>query len=77
MKNGTVLKYQEPPEAKKTKGWIVYIYKDEKQIDTLRLDSQSSFLVGRDELVHPRNFESDNRWWIFLSCILHVQSNMP
>jgi smad nuclear-interacting protein 1 len=55
MKNGTVLKYQEPPEAKKTKGWITYIYKDEKQIDILRLDSQSSFLVGRDELVHPCN----------------------
>jgi smad nuclear-interacting protein 1 len=77
LKNGIVLKYQEPPEAKKTKGWIVYIYKDEKQIDTLRLDSQSSFLVGRDELVHPCNFESDNRWLIFLSCTLHVQSNMP
>lgn len=77
MKNGTVLKYQEPPEARKAKGWIIYIYKDGKEVDVLRLDSQSSFLVGRDELVFPFNGEADIRLRTFLSHILHVQSSTP
>ena len=50
-KNGTVLKYNEPPEGKKTKGWRIYIFKDGKEIDVLNLDGQSSFLVGRDRAV--------------------------
>jgi smad nuclear-interacting protein 1 len=51
LKNGTVLKYNEPPEAKKTKGWRIYIFKDGKEIDVLELDGRSSFLVGRDRTV--------------------------
>jgi smad nuclear-interacting protein 1 len=53
-KNGTVLKYNEPPEGKRTKGWRVYIFKDGKEIDVLNLDGQSSFLVGRDRMVVPK-----------------------
>jgi smad nuclear-interacting protein 1 len=52
MKNGTVLKYNEPPEAKKTKGWRIYVFKDGKEIDVLELDGASSFLVGRDRMVN-------------------------
>jgi len=51
MKNGTVLKYNEPPEAKKTKGWRIYVFKDGKEVDVLELGGQSSFLVGRDHMV--------------------------
>jgi smad nuclear-interacting protein 1 len=47
------LKYNEPPEAKRTKGWRIYIFKDGKEIDVLNLDGQSSFLIGRDHGVHP------------------------
>jgi len=50
-KNGTVLKYNEPPEGKRTKGWRIYIFKDGKEVDVLNLDGQSSFLVGRDRSV--------------------------
>jgi smad nuclear-interacting protein 1 len=53
MKNGTVLKYNEPPEAKKTKGWRIYIFKDGKEVDVLELGGQSSFLVGRERMVTP------------------------
>lgn len=51
MKNGTVLKYHEPPEAKKCPGWRIYTFKDGKEIDVLELNGQSSFLVGRDKSV--------------------------
>jgi smad nuclear-interacting protein 1 len=51
MKNGTVLKYHEPPEAKKCPGWRIYIFKDGKEIDVLQLNGLSSFLVGRDKSV--------------------------
>ena len=51
MKNGTVLKYHEPPEAKKGRGWRVFVYKNGNEVDNFGLDSQSSFLVGRDRNV--------------------------
>ena len=83
MKNGTVLKFNEPPEAKRTKGWRVYVYKNDKEIDVLELDGQSSFLVGRDRSVPPplflvKEFWTDNvrRLLISLLIIIHVPSNM-
>ena len=51
-KNGIVMKYNEPPEGRQTKGWRIYVYKDGKEIDVLNLDGQSSFLIGRDRVVH-------------------------
>jgi len=51
MKNGIVLKYHEPPEAKRTKGWRIYVFKDGKEIDILNLDGLSCFLIGRDRNV--------------------------
>jgi smad nuclear-interacting protein 1 len=51
MKNGTILKYNEPPEAKKSKGWRIYVFKDGKEVDVLSLDAQSSYLIGKDRMV--------------------------
>jgi len=50
-KNGVVLKYHEPPEARRQKGWRIYVFKDGKEVDVLELGGQSSYLVGRDRTV--------------------------
>ncbi|KIM50550.1 hypothetical protein SCLCIDRAFT_1225268, partial [Scleroderma citrinum Foug A] len=50
----TVLKYNEPPEARKpTLGWRLYVFKGENQIvpDPLHINSQSAYLIGRDPTV--------------------------
>ena len=50
--NGVVLKYSEPPEARKTnKKLRLYIFKGDEQIDLLHINKQSAYLVGRDRLV--------------------------
>jgi smad nuclear-interacting protein 1 len=76
-KNGTVLKYNEPSEARRTKGWRIYVFKDGKEIDVFNLDGQSSFLIGRDRTVYPCSKVCANgRSLIFLWIILQVQINM-
>jgi len=45
------MKYNEPSEARKCKGWRIYVFKDGKEINVLNLDRQSSYLVGRDRIV--------------------------
>jgi hypothetical protein len=50
-KNGVVLKYHEPPEAKRCKGWRIFVYKNGEEVDNFGLDAQSSYLVGRDRNV--------------------------
>jgi smad nuclear-interacting protein 1 len=45
------MKYHEPSEARKCKGWRMYVFKDGKEVDVLTLDRQSSYLVGRDRIV--------------------------
>jgi smad nuclear-interacting protein 1 len=50
-KHGVVMKYNEPSEARKCKGWRIYVFKDGKEVDVLNLDRQSSYLVGRDRIV--------------------------
>ncbi|PFH53894.1 hypothetical protein AMATHDRAFT_53539 [Amanita thiersii Skay4041] len=48
----TVLKYNEPPEARKpTLGWRLYVFKGDEQTDLLHVHRQSAYLVGRDRLV--------------------------
>ncbi|KAJ2491784.1 hypothetical protein IWW37_001983 [Coemansia sp. RSA 2050] len=50
--NGVVLKYAEPPEARKPKGrWRLYVFKDNKDIDMRQLDKASGYLFGRDRMV--------------------------
>ncbi|KAF8312446.1 SMAD/FHA domain-containing protein, partial [Clavulina sp. PMI_390] len=48
----TVLKYSEPPEARKpTAGWRLYVFKGTEQVDLLHLHRQSAYLAGRDRAV--------------------------
>jgi len=48
----TVLKYNEPPEARKPiQSWRLYVFKGEDETDTLHISRQSAYLVGRDRLV--------------------------
>ncbi|KAJ2360179.1 hypothetical protein H4S02_012028, partial [Coemansia sp. RSA 2611] len=50
--NGVVLKYAEPPEARKPKSrWRLYVFKDNKDIDMRQLDKASGYLFGRDRMV--------------------------
>ncbi|KAG0003094.1 hypothetical protein BGZ80_010778 [Entomortierella chlamydospora] len=50
--NGVVLKYNEPPEARKPKQkWRLYVFKGDKEIDLLHIHRQSAFLFGRDRNV--------------------------
>ncbi|KAF9534488.1 SMAD/FHA domain-containing protein [Crepidotus variabilis] len=48
----TVLKYNEPPEARKpVAGWRLYVFKGKEQLELLHIYRQSAYLVGRDRLV--------------------------
>ncbi|KAF8073590.1 SMAD/FHA domain-containing protein [Lyophyllum atratum] len=50
--NSTVLKYNEPPEARKpTVGWRLYVFKGKEQVELLHIHRQSAYLIGRDRLV--------------------------
>ncbi|KAJ3328344.1 Smad nuclear-interacting protein 1 [Gonapodya sp. JEL0774] len=49
---GVVLKYSEPPEARKpSQRWRLYVFKDGKETDILHIHRQSAYLLGRDRLV--------------------------
>ncbi|EMC99995.1 hypothetical protein BAUCODRAFT_145322 [Baudoinia panamericana UAMH 10762] len=48
----TVLKYHEPPEARKPKQqWRMYVFKKKDLLDTIHLHLRSVWLVGRDQKV--------------------------
>ncbi|KAH9891667.1 SMAD/FHA domain-containing protein [Cubamyces lactineus] len=48
----TVLKYHEPPEARKPSvGWRLYVFKGKEQVDLLHIHRQSAYLIGRDRTV--------------------------
>ncbi|KAM0789673.1 hypothetical protein ACM66B_006535 [Microbotryomycetes sp. NB124-2] len=49
---GVVLKYNEPPEARKpTKNWRLYCFKGKEQVDLFHVHRQSAYLIGRDRIV--------------------------
>ncbi|KAI8831582.1 SMAD/FHA domain-containing protein [Chytridium lagenaria] len=49
---GVLLKYSEPPEARKpTKHFRFYVFKGKEQIDMLKIHRQSAYLIGRDRIV--------------------------
>lgn len=49
---GVVLKYNEPPEARKpSKGWRLYVFKGKEQVDMIHVNRQSAYLFGRDKVV--------------------------
>ncbi|KIY72508.1 SMAD/FHA domain-containing protein, partial [Cylindrobasidium torrendii FP15055 ss-10] len=51
-KNSTVLKYNEPPEARKpVVGWRLYVFQGDEQQALLHVHNQSAYLFGRDRLV--------------------------
>jgi len=48
----TVLKYHEPPEARKpVVGWRLYVFKGKEQVDLLHIHRQSAYLIGRDRTI--------------------------
>ncbi|TRM64028.1 SMAD/FHA domain-containing protein [Schizophyllum amplum] len=50
--NSTLLKYNEPPEARKpVQGWRLYVFKGAEQVELLHVNRQSAYLIGRDRLV--------------------------
>jgi smad nuclear-interacting protein 1 len=50
--NGVVVKYSEPPEARKPKRrWRFYVFKGEEVLPVLHIHRQSAFLMGRDRKV--------------------------
>ncbi|CCM03518.1 uncharacterized protein FIBRA_05652 [Fibroporia radiculosa] len=54
----TVLKYHEPPEARKPAvGWRLYVFKGKEQVDLLHIHRQSAYLIGRDRTVADLTIE--------------------
>lgn len=50
--NGVVVKYSEPPEARKPKKkWRLYVFKGEEELPLLYIHRQSAYLCGRDRKV--------------------------
>ncbi|KAJ8610416.1 hypothetical protein MRB53_038578 [Persea americana] len=50
----TILKYHEPPEARKpppSQQWRMYVFKEKDMLDTVMLFQRSCWLVGRDQHV--------------------------
>ena len=46
--NGVVVKYSEPPEARKpTRRWRFYVFKGDETMPTLYIHRQSAYLIGR------------------------------
>lgn len=49
---GVVIKYSEPPEARKPKRrWRLYPFKGDKALQTLYIHRESAYLIGRDRKV--------------------------
>ncbi|PIK50237.1 putative smad nuclear-interacting protein 1-like [Apostichopus japonicus] len=49
---GVVIKYNEPPEARKPKRkWRFYIFKGDKEMPCLHVHRQSAYLLGRDRKI--------------------------
>ncbi|KAI0322408.1 SMAD/FHA domain-containing protein [Amylostereum chailletii] len=50
--SSTLLKYNEPPEARKPViGWRLYVFKGKEQVDLMHIARQSAYLIGRDRAV--------------------------
>ncbi|XP_055682172.1 uncharacterized protein LOC129789399 [Lutzomyia longipalpis] len=50
--NGVIIKYAEPPEARKPKRrWRLYPFKGEQALPTMYIHRQSCYLIGRDHKV--------------------------
>lgn len=50
--NGIVIKYNQPPEAKKpTKHWRLYPFKGSEALDHINIHNQSAYLFGRERRI--------------------------
>lgn len=50
--NGAVIKYAEPPEARKPKKkWRLYVFKGNEELPILYIHRQSAYLLGRDRKI--------------------------
>ena len=50
--NGVVLKWSEPPEARRpTRHWRLYVFKAKELLNTMHIHRQSAFLFGRERKV--------------------------
>lgn len=50
--NGVVVKYAEPPEARRPKRkWRLYPFKNDQALNTIYIHRQSCFLIGRDKKI--------------------------
>ena len=50
--NGVVIKYNEPPEARKPmKRWRLYCFKGDQELPFYPMHRQSAYLIGRDRKV--------------------------
>ncbi len=50
--NGVVVKYSEPPEARKPRTkWRLYVFKGNEELPILYIHRQSAYLLGRDRKV--------------------------
>lgn len=50
--NGVVIKYSEPPEARKPKKrWRLYVFKGQESLPILHMHRQSAYLMGKDRKV--------------------------
>jgi len=50
--NGVVVKYSEPPEARKPKKrWRFYVFKGQETLPVMHLHRQSAYLIGKDRKV--------------------------
>jgi len=54
--NGVVVKYSEPPEARKPRTrWRLYVFKGNEELPILYIHRQSAYLLGRDRKVIQNN----------------------
>ncbi|CAK1359077.1 Smad nuclear-interacting protein 1 [Cercospora beticola] len=56
----TVLKYHEPPEARKPPSsaqWRMYVFKKSDLVDTIQLHTRSAWLIGRDPKITDLHLE--------------------
>ena len=57
--NGVVVKYSEPPEARKPKTrWRLYVFKGNEELPILYIHRQSAYLLGRDRKVRINCWQS-------------------
>ena len=63
--NGVVVKYSEPPEARKPRTrWRLYVFKGNEELPILYIHRQSAYLLGRDRKVYQVH--------LFLLCLLEL-----